>query len=120
MAEGLSCKNIRMCNILFVIRNENNSTVNQRVTPCNTEGRNAWESAVGGLPPGHVGREILEEVVGKYAGNAAQERGVDALALEYVVDVLPVAVQLAGEPRNAALLPAQFFLYLVADMYHGG
>ena len=120
MAEGLSCKNIRMCNISFVIRGKNKGTVNQRVTLCNTSGYSACAGAAGGLSIVDVGREVFEKVVTEYAGNAAQQGRVDALALEYVVDVLPVAVQLAGEPRNAALLPAQFFLYLVADMYHGG
>ena len=109
-----------MCSISFVIRIRGEDTVNQWVTLWNMARRNAGAGFAGRRSSVDVGREVFEEVVTEYAGYAAQERGVDTLALEYVVDVLPVAVQLAGEPRNAALLPAQFLLYLVADMYHGG
>lgn len=56
----------------------------------------------------------------KYAGDAAQQGRVDALAPEDVVDILAVAVELACEPCHGALLAAQFLLDFVADMYHGG
>ena len=55
-----------------------------------------------------------------YAGDAAQQGRVDALAPEDVVDILAVAVELACEPRHGTLLAAQLFLDFVADMYHGG
>ena len=69
---------------------------------------------------GEVVRQVTEEVVAEDAGYASEQRGVDALALEDVVNVLAVAVELAGEPRHGALLPPEFCLDFAADVKHGG
>jgi len=56
----------------------------------------------------------------EYRGDAPEQRGVYAFALEDVVNVLTVAEQFSREPSHAALLSAQFLLDTLTDMYHAG
>ena len=46
-----------------------------------------------------------------------EEVSIYAGAGEYVVDVASVAVYLAAEPGDGALLTSEFFLYYLSDMY---
>ena len=66
----------------------------------------------------HVFRQVLEEIVSEGCGDTPQQGRVNAFALENVVHVLPVAIQLAGKPCHRTFLKAQCFLDFSADMYH--
>ena len=66
----------------------------------------------------HMVGQVAEEVVFKYYGYALKQRGVDALTLEYVIHVLPVAIQLTGKPCHRAFPVTQHSLYSFADMNH--
>ena len=63
---------------------------------------------------------MLEEVVVEDAGDAQQQGGVDAFALEDGIHIGALAAQLAGKPCHGAFLAAEFFFYQRPDVYHGG
>lgn len=65
-----------------------------------------------------VSGKIGKEVPPQEKGNADKQTGVDALFLEQAVDVGTVAGELARKPRDATLLPLQFFLYKDSDGFH--
>lgn len=67
-----------------------------------------------------IHRKILEKVVAEDGGYAAQQGRVNALTLEYVVNVLAVAVQLTGEPGYRAFLTTQLLLNFPSYVQHGG
>ncbi len=60
--------------------------------------------------------EKHEEVGAEREANAIEQSGVDIFAGEYVVHVAPVAVELATEPGDTALLMAQFLFDKFSDM----
>lgn len=62
----------------------------------------------------------MEEVVAQDAGDAQQQGGVDAFALEDGVHIGAFAAQLAGKPCHGAFLAVEFFFYQRPDVYHGG
>lgn len=66
----------------------------------------------------HVVREVTEEVMSKDCGYSLQQCGVYALALENIIDVLPLAVEFACEPCYRAFLSAEFLLDKFADVNH--
>ena len=59
----------------------------------------------------------LEEVAIQYVAKPRKDFSVHPLALEKVIDVLPRAAQLAGQPRHGALLPGEFGFDKVTDMW---
>lgn len=61
---------------------------------------------------------IAEEIVTQYVRDAQQHLGVDTPALEDVVDVGALAVEMPREPTYRALLAPEFRLDQFADMYH--
>lgn len=103
---------ISICKVKYLKRNGNRRRIRQKYTDVS--------HFVCHVLAGHIVRQVLEEVMPEDAGYAAEQCGVDALALEDVVNVLSVAVELSGEPRHRALLPPQLSLNLAADMIHGG
>lgn len=72
------------------------------------------------LFPFHIHRKILEKVVAEDGGYAAQQGRVNTLTLEYVVNVLAVAVQLTGEPGHRTFLTTQLLLNFPSYVQHGG
>ena len=70
--------------------------------------------------PFHISRKILEEVMAEDGRDAAQQGRVNAFTLEYVVNVLAVTVQFAGEPGHRAFLAAQLILDFSSYVQHGG
>ena len=64
-----------------------------------------------------ISGEVSEEILVEGYAQFVEEVGVYAGAGEYVIDVASVAVYLAAEPGDCALLTAQFLLYYLSDMY---
>lgn len=64
--------------------------------------------------------EVAEEVVMEDDGDAAQQLGVEGGAVEDVVDVAAVAVELTREPTDVAAFgePVKHLAYHFADMGH--
>ena len=58
-----------------------------------------------------------EEIVVKDDADALKQAGVNAFALEDIIHIGAVAVQLLCEPTNAALLAQQFCLDFFTDVY---
>lgn len=61
---------------------------------------------------------IAEEIVTQYVRYAQQHLGVDTPALEDVINVGALAVEMPCEPTHRALLAPEFRLDQFADMYH--
>lgn len=59
---------------------------------------------------------VAEEVVVEDDGDAHEEFGVDGGALEYLVYVGAVAIELSSEPADAPLLSFEFVLDELSDM----
>ena len=61
--------------------------------------------------------ETFEEVMVQDIANFQQQIGIDIGTVEKVVGILPRTMQLSGKPRHGSLLPSEFLLNKVADMW---
>lgn len=69
------------------------------------------------------GRIKTEKVYTEHTADLEEQRGVDAVAMEDVVDIPAVTVDLAAQPGDCAFLAAKFSLDVRADgqmCAHGG
>lgn len=67
----------------------------------------------------YVRGQIIEKVMVKNARDLQQKLAVDGVAVEYVIDIRPVTVQLPGKPRHRAIarLSVENLFYEISYMY---
>jgi len=70
----------------------------------------------------YVRGQIIEKVMVKNARDLQQKLAVDGVAVEYVIDIRPVTVQLPGKPRHRAIarLSVENLFYEISYMLHFG
>ena len=59
----------------------------------------------------------LKEVAIHYVTKPCKDFSAYPLALEKMIDILPRATQFTGKPSHRPLLPGEFFLNKVSDMW---